>query len=304
MRDVGEVTVLDSCNEDALGKAVRDCHALLIRSSARVTRSVLERARRLRVIGRGGVGIENIDLAAARDRGITVVHTPAASTEAVADLTVGLMIALARRLVDGDTAIRRGDFGTARRRITGPELHELTLGIVGLGRIGRAVAGRCRNGFGMRVLYNDIVEPGHVDFAATSVSKERLFREADVVSLHVPLTPRTRGLIQEETLATFNPGAILINTSRGAVVDGAALARALESGSLLGAGLDVFDPEPPPPDHPLLTAPNTILTPHIGARTPASLQRMDAVVEDVIRVLNGEPPRYPAPPEEGGARNE
>ncbi len=294
MRSLGNVTLLETCDEGTLKSAVRNCDALLVRTFARVTRAVLDDAKRLRVIGRGGVGLENIDLEAARERGIAVVYTPAASTEAVADLTVGLMIAVLRRIAEGDAAVRGGGFARDRERLIGPELADLTLGIVGLGRIGRAVARRCRHGFGMRVLYNDIVAVGLLDFAATPVTKEQLYRQADVVSLHVPLTPETRGLIDEKAFSIFKPGAILINTSRGAVVDSDALACALGRGAPAGAALDVFDPEPLPPGHPLLTAPHTLFTPHVGARTPGSLGRMNAVVEDVIRVLEGKAPEYPA----------
>jgi D-3-phosphoglycerate dehydrogenase len=294
MRAVGRVTVLEDCAEESLKQAVQEGDALLVRSSAKVTRGVLAEADRLKVIGRAGVGLENIDLEAAREQGVTVVHTPAASTEAVADLTVGLIIAVLRGIIDGDTAVRGGDYLAARQRLVGPELADLTLGVVGLGRIGRAVARRCRHGFGMRIIFNDIVQIGLLDFVATRVSKEQLYREADVVSLHVPLTEETRGLINEAALSTFKPGATLINTARGAVVDGEALARALERGAIGGAGLDVTEPEPLPPGHPLLVAPHAVFTPHVGARTPGSLARMNAVVEDVIRVLEGEAPQYPA----------
>ena len=301
MRSVGEVTLLETCDEGTLKRAVRDCDALLVRTSARVTRAVLDDAERLRVIGRGGVGLENIDIEAARKRGIAVVYTPAASTEAVADLTVGLMIAVLRRIAEGDAAVRGGGFARGWEQFLGRELANLTLGIVGLGRIGRAVARRCWHGFGMRVLYNDIVDVGLLDFVATPVTKEQLYRRADVVSLHVPLTPETRALIDEKALSIFKPGAILINTSRGAVVDSDALARALGRGAPAGAALDVFDPEPLPPGHPLLSGPHTLFTPHVGARTPGSLSRMNAVVEDVIRVLEGKTPEYPAWTDEGNS---
>ncbi|UCC30327.1 MAG: hydroxyacid dehydrogenase [Phycisphaerales bacterium] len=294
MRSVGRVTILDTCDEATLTEAVRDCDALLVRTYAPVTRGVLEKAKRLRVIGRGGVGLENIDVDAARERGITVVYTPGAATEAVADLTIGLMISLLRHIIAGDAMVRAGHLAEARARAVDCDLGELTVGIVGLGRIGKAVARRCRNGFGMTVVYNDIVEPGLVDFVARPLAKEPLYRQADVVSLHVTLTDLTRGLINDETLAQFKAGAILINTARGAVVDSEALAKALSTGRLAGAGLDVFDPEPLPEGHPLLTAPNTLFTPHIGARTHGGLARMNAVVDDVIDVLQGKPPRFPA----------
>ena len=294
IRAVGEVTILDDFGEESLKAAVGNCDALLVRTYARVSREVLERAKRLRVIGRGGVGLENIDLEAARERGITVVYTPAAATDSVAELTIGLMIGLVRRISAGDAAVRSGRLAEVRQSWTGRELSELTLGIVGLGRIGRAVARRCRRGFGMSILYNDIVAPGWLDFAATAVGKEELYARSDIISLHVPLTDQTHHLIDDNALAKFKSGAVLINTARGAVVENGALARALTSGTLAGAALDVFDPEPPPADDVLLGAPNTLFTPHIGARTERGLDRMNDVVDDVIRVLEGEPPRFPA----------
>lgn len=293
-RAVGRVTQLDVCDEAALAVAVGECDALLVRTAARVNRRVIERARRLRVIGRAGVGLDNIDVAAANERGIKVVYTPFAATDAVADLTIGLMIGVVRKISLGDAMVRSGEFDTARRRCIGPELGNLTVGIIGLGRIGKAVARRCHGGFGMTVLYNDIIDAGSTDFAATPLEKQELFGRADIVSLHVPLTDQTRGLIDESALVRFKRGSILINTSRGAVVDGVAVAGALQSGALYGAALDVFDPEPLPPDHPLMTAPNTIFTPHIGARAPSALARMNAVVDDVLDVLRGKRPRHPA----------
>ncbi len=293
-RALGRVTLLRACDEATLMEAVGDCDALLVRTRTAVTRAVIDKAKRLRVIGRGGVGLENVDVDAARERGITVVYTPSAATDAVADLTVGLMITLLRRIAASDVMIRNGLFAEARESSIGFELAELTLGIIGLGRIGKAVARRCRNGFGMTILYNDILPPGSIDFPATSVEKERLYRASDVVSLHVPLTKKTQHLVDDAVLAQFKEGAILLNTSRGAVVDSDALARALTESKLGGAALDVFDPEPLPIDHPLMKAPNTLFTPHIGARTHRGLTRMNAVIDDVIRVLKGQEPRYPA----------
>ena len=294
MRGVGRVTLLDACDEAGLMQAVVDCDALLVRTRARVSRKVIERAAHLKVIGRGGVGLENIDVEACRARGVAVVYTPEAATEAVADLTLGLIISLERRVSWCDTMVRGGHFQKARNEVRARELSELTIGIIGMGRIGRAVARRCRRGFGMGVLFNDIVGPGWLDFAATPVSKDELYERSDIVSLHVPLTEETRGLIDRAALSKFKRRSMLINTARGAVVDGAALAEALEAGQLAGAGLDVVDPEPPPPDHPLLAAPNTILSGHTAARTHGGLARMNSVVDDVIRVLQGKRPKYPA----------
>jgi len=294
LRRAGEVRVLKSYDETSLLEAVADADALLVRTYAQVTDRVLDHAPRLRVIGRGGVGLENINVAAALRRNITVVHTPAAATRSVEELTIGLMIALERRIVDADQAMRRGQFAQARARSRGRELCGLTMGIVGLGRIGMCVGRTCSLGLGMRVLFNDIVDVGPLDFPAEPADKAALFRDSDVVSLHVPLTPLTRGMVSAEVLATFKPTATLINTSRGAVVDLIALADALTAGRLAGAACDVFDPEPPPPDHPILRAPNVLLSAHVGARTHEGLDRMNAVVDDVVAVLQGRSPQYPA----------
>ena len=294
LRRAGEVRVLKSYDETSLLEAVADADALLVRTYAQVTDRVLDHAPRLRVIGRGGVGLENINVAAALRRNITVVHTPAAATRSVEELTIGLMIALERRIVDADQAMRRGQFAQARARSRGRELCGLTMGIVGLGRIGMCVGRTCSLGLGMRVLFNDIVDVGPLDFPAEPADKAALFRDSDVVSLHVPLTPLTRGMVSAEVLATFKPTATLINTSRGAVVDLIALADALTAGRLAGAACDVFDPEPPPPDHPILRAASVLLSAHVGARTHEGLDRMNAVVDDVVAVLQGRSPQYPA----------
>lgn len=295
LRAFGDVTVLESCADASLKQAVAQCDALLVRSNSRVTREILAAAKRLRVVGRGGVGLDNVDVQAAGELGVTVVHTPFAATEAVADLTVGLMIALLRGIPASDAMIRTGRFAEARAGSVGRELSNLTLGIVGMGRIGRAVATRCRNGFDMNVVYNDIVDPGPLAFEATAVDKLRLYRDSDIVSLHIPLTPETTYLINDAALEAFRSGAMLINTARGAVVDSGALVRALANASISGAALDVTDPEPLPAGHPLLTADRVILTPHLGARTHGALERMDAVVDDVIAVLAGQRPRHAAP---------
>jgi len=294
LRAVGQVTELKACDEATLRAAVDNCDALLVRSRARVTRAVIEGAPRLRVIGRGGVGLENIDVDAAKERGVIVVYTPGAATDAVADLTIGLMIAVVRGIAACDADVRAGRFEQARQRTCGRELSEMTVGIIGMGRIGRAVAKRCRIAFSMSVLYNDIVQPGWLGFVAEPATKDELYARCDVVSLHVPLNDTTKNLIDAGAFSRFKTGSFLINTSRGGVVGSEALAKALMDGHLAGAGLDVVEPEPLPADHPLLRAPNTIFTAHIGARTTSGLSRMNAVVDDVLRVLEGKPPLYPS----------
>lgn len=272
-----------------------EAEALLVRSYVSVTEADIQLARRLRVIGRAGVGLEHIDVEAARRRGIAVVYTPAASTQAVAELTVGLIIALQRQVLAGDQAVRTGGFLAARSLPGRKELGRQVLGIVGMGRIGRAVGRICSLGLGTSILFNDIVPITGLDFPARERSKDGLYAESDIVSLHVPLTDQTRNLIDQQALGGFKPGSWLINTARGAVVDSQAVAAALQNGHLGGAAFDVLDAEPPPPDHPLLGAPNCLLSPHIASRAEASLEAMNDVVEDVIAVLAGKPPAYPAP---------
>ncbi|MEW6252503.1 MAG: NAD(P)-dependent oxidoreductase [Planctomycetota bacterium] len=290
--------------EAALCDLVADCDGLVMRTSARVTRAVLAAGRRLRVVGVAGVGTDCVDVAAARELGIAVLNTPGAATEAVADLTVALMLQLLRPIPRLAEAYRRGQFAAARAAPHGRELAECTIGIIGMGRIGTAVARRCAAGFGARVLYNDIVSVGPFEFADPGVllapaDKATIWRGCDIISLHVPLTDpgpaippahATRRLIDADVLGQFRPGAFLINTARGGVIDTAALSAALgasPAGRLGGAALDVTDPEPLPADHPLFKCERCILTPHVAARTHHGLRRMYAVVDDVLAFLAG-----------------
>lgn len=293
--EVGGVALLQSCEAHSLRAAVEDCAALLVRSYAQVTSEIIAAAPNLKVIGRAGVGVENIDVASASAAGVIVVYTPAASTQAVAELTMGLMVALERRVIGSEQRMRAGEFAATRDGLARRQLNEMTLGIVGFGRIGSRVAQIAHHGFGMRVVYNDILEIESTSVPADAMSKDTLFAEADVVSLHVPLTAETRRLINANSLAGMKEGTLVINTARGGVVDAQALADMLHCGQISGAAIDVFDPEPPGDDHPLLHAPNCILTPHIGSRTRLALEAMNDVVEDVIAVLHGKSPRYAYP---------
>lgn len=304
LRAAGEVVILERNDEAALISAVGDADALLVRTYARVTAPVVAAARRtgrLKVVGRAGVGVDNIDVRAAHDAGIVVVNTPAACTDAVAELVVGLAVAVQRGIVWRDARLRQGEFASLRAGLPpNTELQHQTLGVIGMGRIGRAVGRRMHHGMGMRVVYFDIIDVGALPFPAVSCgSAAEVYAQADVVTLHVPLTSLTRGMIGSDALAGFKKGSYLINTSRGPVVQAQALADGLCRGHLAGAAIDVFDPEPPPPDHPLLTAPNCILTPHIASRTFEGISAMNDVVDDVIAVLAGRAPRYAADPEMG-----
>jgi phosphoglycerate dehydrogenase-like enzyme len=272
-------------DEETLCHAIADCDALVARTHTAVTRKLLAAGKRLRVVGVAGVGLDRVDVAAAEDLGVAVLHTPAAASDAVAELAVGFMLQLQRPVPRLAEAYRRGQFREARDRTHGNELRELTIGIVGMGRIGSRVGRICSAGFGARVLYNDIIEVEPFPFDATAVDKPSIWAESDVVTLHVPATELTRGMVNADVLAQMRRSAHLINTARGVVVDTAALTAALQKGQIAGAALDVVDPEPLPPDHPLFTLENCILTPHVAARTHGGLRRMYAVVDDVLAFL-------------------
>jgi len=271
---------------------------LSVRTYTKVNDALLDRAPRLKVVGRGGVGIENIDVKACRKRGIQVVYTPDANTLAVGDFVFGTALQLLRSWVPfRDKTYEPAEFKRIRNTLRGRQLNELTIGILGMGRVGKRVGHIAANGFGMRVLYNDIldIKPESLDFPAQSVDKPTLYRNADILSLHVTMLPGNENLIDAPKLALMKPDAILINTSRGEVLNPHALADALRNKKLAAAALDVFHPEPPPPDFPLLGLDNVILTPHVAARTYTALENMSWVVRDIYNVLDGKPPKYPAP---------
>ena len=274
---------------------IASADALCVRTYTQVDQALLARAGRLKVVGRAGVALENVDVPAARARGIEVVHTPAANTLAVVDYVLGMLVQLNRRFWPISGVPTPQEFHQARGQTFGRFLASAALGIVGAGRIGSRV-GRAAAALGMRVLYNDIL-PIELDYPAEPVDKPALWAQSDIVTIHVPLTDLTRHMINAETLAQFKPGAQFLNAARGACVDYHALAAALKSGRLSAAVVDCHDPEPPPPDYPLYGLDNVILTPHIAARVPEAVERMCDVVYDVVAVLEGRPPEYPAPRE-------
>jgi phosphoglycerate dehydrogenase-like enzyme len=287
-----EISHDDPSFEKALGSA----EGLVVRTYTRVNDAMLAKAPKLRVVGRGGVGLENIDVAACRARGVQVVYTPDANTWAVGDFVFGYMLQLLRPWA----YFRQKTYEPAEwkrlRATRGVQLNELTLGILGMGRVGRRVGHIAALGFGMKVIYNDLLDvQSQLDFPAEPVEKPQLYREADVLSLHVTMLPGNEHLVAAEQIAMMKPSAILINSSRGEVLDAKALAQAIRQKRIAGAAIDVFDPEPPPPDFPLLGFENVLLTPHMAARTETAMQNMSWVVRDVINVLEGRPPKYPAP---------
>ncbi len=270
---------------------------LVIRTYTKVTSAFLEKAPRLRVVGRGGVGIENIDVKACRRRGVEVVYTPDANTLAVGDFVFGYMLQLLRPwCFFRERAYEPKEFKRLRNSLRGRQLNETTIGVLGMGRVGRRVGRIAALGFGMRVIYNDLLDlHGELSFPASPVGKPDLFRQADVLTIHVDMRPGNDNLVGAEQIASMKPNAILINTSRGEVLDARALAEAMRAKRLAGAAIDVFAPEPPPPDFPLLGLENVLLTPHMAARTQTALDNMSWVVRDVVEVLRGGKPKYPAP---------
>jgi glyoxylate reductase len=262
---------------------------LLTLLTDQVDRELLEAGSSLRAVSNCAVGVDNVDLDAATERGIPVGNTPGVLTDSTADLTLALMLGIGRRIVEGDAYVRRGEWRTWEPGLLlGRDLHRATVGIVGLGRIGRAVARRCE-GFDCEVLYSDV--DGGIELG-------ELLRRSDFVTLHVPLSPDTREIIGAEALAAMKPEAYLINAARGPLVDADALARALHEGQIAGAALDVTDPEPLPGDHPLLAAPNLLVVPHIGSADRSTRERMaDMSVDNLLAGLQGEPMPNCANPE-------
>ena len=255
-----------------------------------IDRSALAKADDLKVISRYGVGVDNVDLAAARQRGIVVTNTPGANSVSVAELAMGLLLALARQIPEADQAVRQGTWP----RLNGISLEGKTIGILGLGTIGRELARRLA-GFDCHILAYD-PDPDETFAAANSVTLETLddvIANSDFISLHVPLLPETRGLVNREFLAKMKTGAMLVNTSRGEVVEEASLQHALESGHLGGAGLDAFAVEPPDATNPLLRLPQVIATPHLGAQTDGATNNMGwLAMRDCLAVLRGEKPKF------------
>jgi D-3-phosphoglycerate dehydrogenase len=302
LRRDGEVTVALKLSEAELVQRIGEYDALVVRSETKVTAPVLEAGKRLRVVGRAGVGVDNIDVAAATRQGILVVNAPRGNIVAAAEHTIALLFAVARWVPQADASIRSGEW--TRSKFLGVEVRGKTLGVIGLGNVGSEVAKRA-HGLEMDVIaYDPVVAVDRAElFNVELVPLDALLERADFVSVHVPLVDANRGLVAARELAMMKPTARLINTARGGIVDEAALYQALRAGRPAAAASDVFEQEPPG-ENPLFTLPNFVATPHIAAST-AEAQASVAfdVAEEVAAVLAGELPRYavnaPAlPPEE------
>ena len=281
LETAANVTYAPDISPEALLDAVPPYHALVVRSRTKVTAQVIEAGRNLRVIGRAGVGLDTVDREAAKARGLTVLNTPEAPTVAVAELTLGLMLCLARGIAIADAGMKGGEW--LKQKLLGGELFGNTLGVIGVGRIGSAVVERAR-AFGMNPIGSDpfrTAEEIHWR-GAEPMSFERVLSDSDFLTVHTPLTPDTRGMIGREQLSRMKPGAFLICTARGGIVHEDALADALETGNLAGAALDVYAVEPPGRSR-LVSNPKVICTPHIGAMTREAQQK--AAVDIARQVL-------------------
>ncbi len=274
-----------------LVKAVGDYDALIIRGRTRITPEVLDAAKRLKVIGRAGVGVDNIDLAAAKAHGVTVVNAPTSTTGAVAELSFGLLLALAREIPRADAAMKAGQY--PKKELEGVELDGKTLGIIGYGRIGMEIGKRAM-AFGMNVIaYDPFVEESVIEKGgAESVSIQDLFEWSDFISLHLPYNVHTRDLMGPLAFSQMKDGVRIVCAARGGIIDEAALLAALNSGKVAGAALDVFATEPPGATD-LVKHPRVICTPHIGAQTvEAQTRAAEDIAHEVLAALRGQPLRW------------
>jgi len=276
------LTVKTGLKGDELRDAIAGADAVLVRSATKITRDSLSRADRLKVIGRAGVGVDTIDVDAATERRIPVLTAPAGNTVSAAELTMALLLALARRVPAADRSMRAGEWD--RKSFNGVELYGKTLGLVGAGRIGGEVAVRAR-AFGMRVIvFDPFLNPDRATaLGVETAGLDEILERADVLSVHVPLTDETLGLIGEAQLAKLKPSAFVLNVARGGVVDEDALLKALQNKRLAGAALDVYSTEPLPADHPFRSLPNVVLTPHLGASTAEAQQNVAIEIAEAVR---------------------
>jgi D-3-phosphoglycerate dehydrogenase len=287
----GELVNRPNLTADELRAALPEYHALVVRSRTKVTAKLLEAAAQLRVIGRAGVGVDNIDVPAALARGIVVVNSPMAASVSVAEHTLALMLALARQVPAADATLKQGQWN--KSAFVGSELSGKVLGLLGLGRIGALVANRAL-AFGMSVLAYDpyLTDEQIIERHAEPATFDGVLAGSDYVSLHLPLTIKTTGLLSTAQIGQMKAGARLVCAARGGVVDEEALRAALDSGHLAGAALDVFAQEPPAPGS-IALHPKVIATPHIGAQTAEAQARAGlAIAEEVLAVLQGKEPRW------------
>lgn len=290
LEDVADVDQKHGLKEEELVQIIGQYDAAVVRSQTKFTRPVIEAATKLQIIGRAGVGVDNIDVAAATERGIIVVNSPGGNTVAVAELTMGMLLALERHIAAATRSVSDGEW--KRSHFMGHQLWGKTLGVIGVGRIGVEVIKRAQV-FGMKVLGFDpfLTTARATQLNIEAVSIEEILTRADAITLHVPLTKETKNLINAESIATMKDGALVVNCSRGGIIDEDALYNALKSGKLGGAGLDVYQTEPPS-ESPLRELQNVVLTPHIGASTEEAQTEVAVdVSRQIVEVLRGRPPK-------------
>ncbi len=294
LKEQADIFFAERLDESYLIDHVSDIDGMIVRANGRASRKVMESAPKLKVVGRHGVGVENIDLEAATERGIWVVNTPDANDVSVAEHFFGLALMLSKMLKKGEIALREGRF-EARYQYIGNELHGKTLGILGFGRIGKMVGRMGFKGFEMRILYYDSIrfEEVEEEIKARKVGLDELFSKSDFVSINLPMLPETKGLVGERELSLLKPTAHILNLARGPIWDEKALYHVLKERKIAGAGSDVFEVEPATKDHPLFQLENFIGTPHMAAHTDEALRRMSRVAVDILRVLEGKTPIHP-----------
>jgi D-3-phosphoglycerate dehydrogenase / 2-oxoglutarate reductase len=291
LRSSADVTSHDKLSADDLIQVIPDYDGLIVRGQTRVTPSVLDAASQLKVIGRAGVGVDNIDLESAKKHRVTVVNAPSSTTLAVAELTVGLLVAVAREIPRADASMKQGQW--IKKEFEGTELNGKTLGVIGFGRIGMEV-GKRADAFGMNVItYDPNVSEHELEHGnAEPVSLQDLFAWSDFISLHLPLNVHTRDLLGPMSFSQMKDGVRIISTARGGIIDEAALLDALNSGKVAGAALDVFEKEPPGLTD-LVAHPRVIATPHIGAQTVEAQSRAaEDIANEVLAALDGKPLRW------------
>jgi D-3-phosphoglycerate dehydrogenase len=299
LEEIGQAILHSSANVDdrtgispeELLRVIKEYDAMIVRSRTKVTTQALAVAERLKVIGRAGVGVDNIDLEAAKAHGVTVVNAPTSTSLAVAELTLGLMLAMAREIPRADAGMKGGEW--LKKELGGMELYGKTLGILGMGRIGAEVGKRAA-AFGMSVLgYDPLIPAEEIKRrGAKPVSLDDLYARSDFISLHLPLTDETRSMVAEQALGSMKRGVRILCAARGGIIDESALLTALESGQVAGAALDVFASEPPGASE-LVRHPKVIATPHVGAQTAEAQSRAaENIANEVLAALNGEPLRW------------
>ncbi len=286
-----EPIVAPDTSEETLAELAADADIIMF-CFAQVTGNVLRAAEKCMVASRYGIGVDNIDIPTATELGIVVTNVPDYCMDEVTDHAIGMILALNRRLGQHDSEVKRGGWASV---VLDQPMHRTrgaTIGILGFGRIGRSIADKAV-GFGMNIVaYDPLIEPGQSIDGVEIISFEDVLRRSHFITVHTPLTPETEGMIGTDQLAMMMPGGIIVNCARGGIIQEQALADALHNGHLAGAGLDVVEPAPPPDDHPLLSAPNIIITPHTAFFSQASTIELERrTAQEALRVLNGNPPQ-------------